>query len=117
MTTFAADVRDRGGVAILKLSGLLDGQADATLNGAYEVASRTDAAAVVLDFADVSYINSTGIALVVGLLAKARTRPLDVLVCGLSEHYRHIFEITRLADFMRFFADEDAAVLGATPTV
>jgi hypothetical protein len=28
-----------------------------------------------------------------------------VHVVGLSEHYRHIFEITRLADFMSFFAE------------
>jgi hypothetical protein len=29
---------------------------------------------------------------------------------GLSEHYREIFEITRLADFMELYADEASAV-------
>ena len=33
--------------------------------------------------------------------------------CGLSEHYREIFEITRLADFMRISDSEDGAVSGA----
>jgi hypothetical protein len=33
-----------------------------------------------------------------------------VRAVGLSDHYRHIFEITRLADFMSFFANEDEAV-------
>ena len=46
---------------------------------------------VLLDFADVDYINSTGIALIVGLLAQARTSGQDVRARGLAEHYREIF--------------------------
>ena len=57
-------------------------------------------ATVVLNFEDVEYINSTGIALIVGLLAQARAQRVQISACGLSEHYREIFEITRLADFM-----------------
>ncbi len=30
--------------------------------------------------------------------------------CGLSDHYREIFEITRLADFMPIADSEDVAV-------
>lgn len=116
-TAFTAEVRHRGGVAVIDLAGQLDGQADAALNAAYAQANRSDLVAVLLDFSDVTYINSTGIALVVGLLAQARKGSIAVLVCGLSEHYQHIFEITRLADFMTFFPDEEAAVIGATPVV
>ena len=32
---------------------------------------------------------------------------------GLSDHYREIFEITRLADFMTIADDEQRAVSGA----
>ena len=32
---------------------------------------------------------------------------------GLSDHYREIFEITRLSDFMTITDDEDRAVSGA----
>ena len=56
---------------------------------------------VILDFSRTSYINSTGIALIVQLLANARARGIALTARGLSEHYRTIFEITRLADFMR----------------
>ncbi len=56
---------------------------------------------VVLNFAGADYINSTGIALIVGLLAQARgARGRGAAPAGLSDHYREIFEITRLADFM-----------------
>ena len=53
-----------------------------------------------------SYINSTGIALIVGLLGRARADGVAVRACGLSDHYREIFEITRLSDFMTIYADE-----------
>jgi anti-anti-sigma factor len=48
----------------------------------------------------VDYINSTGIALIVGLLGKARAAEVPVAASGLSDHYREIFEITRLSDFI-----------------
>ncbi len=115
MGPFAAEVRGHAGVAVLDLKGQLDGTADAALQQAYENAVTADVTSLLLNFEDVTYINSTGIALIVGVLGKARGRQIPVLVCGLSDHYKHIFEITRLADFMRFFPDEDAAVVGATP--
>lgn len=49
----------------------------------------------LLDFENLDYINSTGIALTVGLLARARVANLDVVAYGLSDHYREIFQITR----------------------
>jgi anti-anti-sigma factor len=68
----------------------------------------------VLNFERADYINSTGIALIVGLLAQARRHAIDVTAFGLSDHYREIFEITRLADFMTITDSEDSAVSGAT---
>ena len=55
---------------------------------------------LTLDFGEVGYINSTGIALVVRLLADARRDGRGVRAVGLTPHYREIFRITRLSDFM-----------------
>ena len=46
------------------------------------------------------YINSTGIALIVRLLAEARRDHREVIADGLSDHYREIFRITRLSDYL-----------------
>ena len=67
------------------------------------------AASIRLDFTAVAYINSTGIALIVGLLGRARAAAVPVSACGLTDHYREIFEITRLSDFMTI---DDAGVGG-----
>ena len=63
-------------------------------------------ASSLLDFSDVDYINSTGIALIVGVLAEARKPGREVQARGLAEHYREIFRITRLSDFMTILDDE-----------
>jgi anti-anti-sigma factor len=93
-------LQERDGAAVLALHGDVNASAEAALQGAYAEATSGNAGAVVLDFSDVEYINSTGIALIVGLLAQARAREVEVRATGLSDHYREIFEITRLADFM-----------------
>lgn len=105
-------VRERDGAAILDLAGDINGTAEAALQRAYEDATAT-ADRVVLNFAGADYINSSGIALIVGVLAQARARGVRISAYGLSEHYREIFEITRLADFMTITENEDGAVGGA----
>ena len=114
MTTreLEATVRQRQGVAILDLTGDVDSRAEAALQRGYDEAA-AGGGPVVLNFAGADYINSTGIALIVGLLAQARARDVQITACGLSDHYREIFEITRLADFMTITDNEDGAVEGA----
>jgi anti-sigma B factor antagonist len=109
--TCTAIVREVGGAAVIELTGEVDGGAAGPLNAAYEQAV-TDGAAttLVLDFAAVDYINSTGIALIVSVLARARAERRSVVASGLSAHYREIFDITRLSDFIEVFGDLDAAV-------
>jgi anti-anti-sigma factor len=105
-------LRERDGAAILDLVGDVDASAEAALQSAYDEAVR-QSRPVVLNFARAGYINSTGIALIVGLLAQARARGVQITAFGLSDHYREIFEITRLADFMTIADNENGAVAGA----
>ncbi len=110
-----ATVRHNGDVAVIDLRGEINVEAEVALNDAYATAMSAEAgpvSGVLLNFADVTYINSTGIALIVGLLAKARQTHTPLMTCGLSDHYREIFEITRLSDFMSISSDEAAALAG-----
>ena len=97
---FNADVRQDGNSAVIVMRGEINGQADPALDNAYSAAEQLAPDSVTLDFAAVDYINSTGIALIVGVLARARAAHRPVSACGLSDHYREIFTITRLSDFM-----------------
>ena|SRR5579859_7222773 len=106
-----ANVRHhRPRVAIVELHGEINAFAEEVLNAAYADAEREAPETILLNFADVDYINSTGIALIVSLLARARKSHRHLLACGLSQHYVEIFNITRLADFMSVFPDEASAL-------
>ena len=97
---FEAAVRDNDGLTVLDLHGDVDGSADEALNSAYQNAIASNPERVQLNFSEVSYINSTGIALIVGLLAEARGSGRTLVATGLTDHYKEIFEITRIADFV-----------------
>lgn len=99
---------------ILDLHGEINGAVEAALNAAYDQAEAQRPLTIALNFKDVDYINSTGIALIVGLLARARKAKRTLTVFGLSEHYMEIFHITRLIDFMDVYADEGTAVTHLT---
>ena len=109
-----AEVRLEQGVVVLDLRGEINGFAQEALDAAYSEAESNDPETILLNFEGVDYINSTGIALIVGLLAKARASHKRLLACNLSEHYVEIFNITRLSDFMSIFPDEESAVVEAS---
>lgn len=97
------------GEARLAMAGDVDLAADEALAAAYRQAADGGATSVVLDFSDVDYINSTGIALIVRLLAEARRDRRAVVALGLTEHYREIFRITRLSDYLTIADGPSAA--------
>lgn len=105
---FEVRVLERGdGDTVIELVGTVNRAAKESLEAAYEA---TGGSRVLLDFRKVDYINSTGIAVIVGVLAMARAEDRVVGAYGLSDHYREVFQITRLADFMTIYDDEAAAV-------
>ncbi len=108
--SFEAQVRHQPRVAIIDLNGEINAFAEDVLNKAYAEAESRRAEVILLNFSDVDYINSTGIALIVSLLARARKSKRRLLACGLSDHYVEIFQITRLVDFMSVFPDEKSAL-------
>ena len=111
---FSANVRRVHNTAIIDLSGEINGTVEQSLNAAYAEAANQQSNAILLNFTHVDYINSTGIALIVGLLAQARKARQQLLTFGLSAHYQQIFQITRLSDFMAIYPDETTA-LASTP--
>ena len=101
---FDTTVNVTGDGAVVELRGTVNRAAKEQMEAAYVEAAATPGE-IVLDFSQVDYINSTGIAVIVGVLAMARAEDRQVGAFGLTDHYREVFEITRLADFMNIRAD------------
>ena len=108
-----AAVQLSAGVAVIDLKGEINAFAEGAMNAAYAQAMQSKPSSIMLNFHSVDYINSTGIALIVSLMAQARKSGVKFMATGLSAHYLEIFKITRLVDFMTIVPDA-ASVMAKT---
>lgn len=100
----------QGQIAVVGLSGEISAKADENLRMVTEELITHHPPHILLDLKEVDYINSSGIALLIRLIADARKANLAVSVAGLTEHYTELFHITRLTDYIRLFRDRETAV-------
>lgn len=115
MATFQAEVkidvrRVDAATCILDIRGELTAFAEDRLMGAYNDACGTPVQNVILDFERLEYMSSSGIGLLVTLLIRAQRQQQRLLACGLSDHYRHIFELTRLDEAIGLYPSVEEAV-------
>ncbi len=104
-------VSDRA--CVIDIDGEVTAFAESALMDAYNSATVQGARAIILNFTRMSYMNSSGIGLLVTLLIRINRQKQRLLTYGLSEHYQHIFELTRLNDAIGIYPTEAEAVAAA----
>ena len=111
-TTF--DVRELSErIRAIDIKGDITAQSEDVLMDAYGRASGEGVKAVVLNFSGLDYMNSGGIGLLVTLLVRAQRQHQSMLAFGLSDHYRQIFELTRLDEAIGIHDSEADALAAA----
>src|SRR3712207_5324101 len=100
-------------VSVIDVKGELTAFAEGVLMDAYNEASGGGVRAIVLNFENLEYMNSSGIGLLVTLLIRVNREKQRLLTYGLSDHYRSIFQITRLDDAIAIHDGEAEAVEAA----
>lgn len=68
----------RGGGAVLDIDGQITSLAERQLMEAHADASRDGAVHLLLDFSDLTYMNSSGIGLLITMLGAESTQPADL---------------------------------------
>ncbi|MDQ6661133.1 MAG: STAS domain-containing protein [Chloroflexota bacterium] len=96
--------------SIIDIQGEVSAFAENVLMEAYTEANTPTTRTIILNFSRLEYMNSSGIGLIVTLLIRVNRQKQHLLALGLSEHYLHIFEITRLSDAIRIYTTEDEAL-------
>src|SRR3954453_12265798 len=91
------DVRHpTGGGAVVDITGDVTAACEPALMAAYDKASVPGTQKIVLNFTGLEYMNSGGIGMLVTLLVRANRQHQRLAAYGLNDHYRQIFELTRL---------------------
>lgn len=99
-------------VSVVDIRGDVTAASEGALGDAYARASTPTTRAVVLNFSGLAYMNSGGIGMLVTLLVRANRQRQRLLAFGLNQHYRQIFELTRLDEAIGIH-DSEAAALAA----
>jgi anti-sigma B factor antagonist len=99
--------------SIIDIQGDVSAFAEKVLMDAYLEASRSTTTMIILNFSELAYMNSSGIGLLVTLLIRANRQKQRLLACGLSDHYQHIFKITRLSEAIGIYDTESQALTAA----
>lgn len=104
------NVNDR--ISVVDIHGEVTAAAENALMDAYTQAG-SRVRSVVLNFSDLEYMNSSGIGLLVTLLVRVNRQKQRLLAYGLSDHYRQIFDLTRLDEAIAIYNDEVEALAAA----
>jgi anti-anti-sigma factor len=92
-------VRFEKGATIIDLAGDVTTFAEEAINQAYQDASLNGAQNIVFNFRENDYINSAGIAILIGIVTEARKRDQRLLMTGLSNHFQKIFRMVGLTQY------------------
>jgi len=109
-TTTSADRIDER-TLVIRVRGDVTAASEGPLMAAYSQAGEKTRA-IVLDFSGLEYMNSGGIGLLVTLLVRANRQKQKLLATGLNDHYKQIFELTRLDEAITIH-DSEADALAA----
>jgi anti-sigma B factor antagonist len=99
-----------GDVTIASPKGDLNAMAAAEARRAFSRLITPRRNRMVLDLADVPYVDSSGLAAIVETMKQARTRGGDLKVCTLQPDVRSIFDMTRLTAVMEVHPSRAEAV-------
>ena len=101
------------GTAVIGIAGDVTAACEPVLMSAYEEACAPGTRFIVLDFTGLTYMNSGGIGMLVTLLVRANRQQQKLAAVGLTDHYRQIFELTRLDEAISIHDDESSALAAA----
>ena len=101
-----------GRTTVIDIRGDVTAASEPVLMSAYEEAARQGSHRLVLNFSGLEYMNSGGIGMLVTLLVRANRQHRQLAAFGLSDHYREIFELTRLDEAITIYDNEQSALAG-----
>lgn len=102
----------QGDVSVIGIKGDVTAVTGEAVEKAYREASASGAKKVLLVFDGENYINSGGIAILIGITAESRKKEQTVRMTGLSDHFQKIFKMVGLTKYAEVFPSEGAALDG-----
>ncbi len=94
-------------VKIVQPSGILDGVSVNQLRREISDLVESGANIVLVDFQDVTFMNSSGLGALVSTLKVMRSAGAELFLCSLSDQVKIIFQLTKMDRVFKTFANRD----------
>ncbi|MBD3308857.1 anti-sigma factor antagonist [candidate division KSB3 bacterium] len=93
-------VRKSKTTAIIDMKGNVTSFADNQINSFVKTSVEEGCQHILFNFTDVSYINSSGIAILIGLVTSPANNEVTFKVYGLTPHFKRIFRMIGLTQYI-----------------
>lgn len=103
-------VRKDGSATVVTLRGEVDLHRTPEVHRALIEACERQPERLVVNLADVSYMDSSGIGTLVEIYRRVNGYNGQLMLCGLNERVHSVFEITKLDNFFRIYPTEAEAL-------
>jgi anti-anti-sigma factor len=103
--SFEHDINDEQGTRLVSLKGRIDSATASAFEQATQELFATHNARALLDFSAVDYISSAGLRVVLMAAKRAKQAQGRLLLCGMSQHVREVFEISGFLKIIDSVAD------------
>ena len=100
----------RNGVSIAYLKGELDLQMLRTFNLLFEEFSEQNVLKIVLDFGEVSFIDSQSLTTIITKAIAIRKKGGDIKISRIAPPILRVFELVRMKDIIDFYPDTESAI-------
>ena len=105
---FSYKIKKNQSITILELTGKLLSNAD--IEGLKKEMETIDNFKIIVDFAFLTHVNSSGIAFLISILTKSRTNNGDVVLIHATKEINRIIEISRLDQIFSIFESLDEGI-------
>jgi anti-anti-sigma factor len=96
--------------SILYIKGDVTAITGETIEEAYQKVSNAGAKKILFYFDKDGYINSGGIAILIGITSESRKKEQRIRMTGLSSHFQKIFNMVGLTKYTEIFPTEELAL-------
>lgn len=100
----------RGAVLVVAPTGRLDGSAADEFQGRLSAAIDRGETRILLDFADLTYISSAGLRILLVTAKRLKEEGGQFAICGLTENVTSVFNVSGFNTIIRIFPDQAVAL-------
>lgn len=86
----------KSGIRIIEPSGILDGNHAEAFRQEVDTALEAGADTLLIDLKDITFIDSSGLGILVVIMKKVRALKKEMYVCSINEQVRMLFELTSM---------------------